>query len=180
MSAPREAWFVQPVRIRSERRLAAGSELNPAPGRVTGHREARGMGYRATTQVKGLSPEIPVIPVADAVHYAAGNTLRSVMRGAARPAGSETVARYQMDESGTRETHDGSRKGMGQQAAYQRQGGSDGVMGVGPAHSSDEAGQCLWSEGAGRTTAEQGHFFRTQNRAKEVNKTRLHDLLDGG
>jgi hypothetical protein len=106
VSAPREVWFVQPVRIRSERRLAAGSELNPAPGRVTGHREARGMGYRATTQVKGLSPEIPVIPVADAFHSAAGNTLRSVMRGAARPAGSETVARYQMDKSGTRETHD--------------------------------------------------------------------------
>jgi len=106
MSAPRKAWFVQPVRIRSERRLAAVSELNPAPGRVTGHREARGMGYRATTQVKGLSPEIPVIPVADAVHLAAGNTLRSVMQGAARPAGSETVARYQTDKSGTRETHD--------------------------------------------------------------------------
>ena len=106
MSAPREVCLVQPVRIRSERRLAAGSELNPAPGRVTDHREARGMGYRATTQVKGLSPEIPVIPVADAVHIAAGNTLRSVMRGAARPAGSETVARYQTDKSGTRETHD--------------------------------------------------------------------------
>jgi len=73
------------------------------------------MRYRATTQVtclrathrqKGLSPVIPVIPVADAVHHSAGNTLRSVMRGAARPAGSETVARYQTDESGTRETHD--------------------------------------------------------------------------
>ena len=106
MSAPREAWFVQPVRIRSERRLAAGSELNPAPGRVTGHREARGMGYRATTQVKGLSPEMLVIPVADAFHLAVGNTLRSVMQGTARPAGSETVARYQTDKSGTRETHD--------------------------------------------------------------------------
>jgi len=35
VNAPREAWFVQPVRIRSELRLAAGSELNPAPGRVT-------------------------------------------------------------------------------------------------------------------------------------------------
>ena len=76
MSAPREVCLVQPVRIRSERRLAAGSELNPAPDRVTGHREARGMGYRATTLVKGLSPVIPVIPVADAFHVAAGNTLR--------------------------------------------------------------------------------------------------------
>jgi hypothetical protein len=76
MSAPRKACLIQPVRIRSELRLAAGSELNPAPDRVTGHRGAGGMGYRATTQVKGLSPEIPVIPVADAFHYAAGNTLR--------------------------------------------------------------------------------------------------------
>jgi len=41
-------------------------------------------------------------------------------------------------------------------------------------------GNACGAKGAGRTTAEQGHFLRTQNRAKEVNKTRLHDLLDGG
>ena len=65
-----------------------------------------GASYRATTQVKGLSPVIPVIPVADAVHKAAGNTLLTVRQGGARLAGSETVARYQTDKPGTRETHD--------------------------------------------------------------------------
>jgi len=56
--------------------------------------------------VKGLSPVIPVIPVADAVHKAAGNTLLTVRQGEARLAGSETVARYHTDKPGTRETHD--------------------------------------------------------------------------
>jgi len=65
-----------------------------------------GASYRATTQVKGLSPETPVIPDADAVHEAAGNTLLAVRQGGARLAGSETVARYQTDRPGTRETHD--------------------------------------------------------------------------
>jgi len=65
-----------------------------------------GASYRATTQVKGLSPVIPVIPVADAVHKAAGNTLLTVRQGEARLAGSETVARYHTDKPGTRETHD--------------------------------------------------------------------------
>ena len=65
-----------------------------------------GASYRATTQVKGLSPVIPVIPVADAVHKAAGNTLLTVRQGEARLAGSETVARYHTDRPGTRETHD--------------------------------------------------------------------------
>ena len=60
--------------------------------------------YRATTQVKELSLVIPVIPVADAVHLAAGETLTTVKQGRARLAGSETVARYQTERPGTRET----------------------------------------------------------------------------
>jgi len=74
--------------------------------RVTEAMKPAGASYRATTQVKGLSPVIPVIPDADAVHKAVGNTLRTVRQGAARLAGSETVARYQTDKPGTRETHD--------------------------------------------------------------------------
>ena len=64
------------------------------------------MGYRATTQVKVLSPEILVVPVAEAFPYAAGNILVTVMRGDANLAGSKSVARYQRVSIGTRETHD--------------------------------------------------------------------------
>jgi hypothetical protein len=42
------------MKIQPEERLAATSELNPAPRLVTGCGEARG-GYWAATQVKGLS-----------------------------------------------------------------------------------------------------------------------------
>ena len=98
------------------------------------------MRYRATTQVKVLSPEILVVPAAEAFPYAAGNILVTVMRGDANLAGSKSVARYQRVSIGTRETHDVPARVWGQQAAYQRQGGPDGIMGVGPARSSDEAG----------------------------------------
>jgi len=64
------------------------------------------MRYRATTQVKVLSPEISVVPVAEAFPYAAGNILVTVMRGDANLAGSKSVARYQRVSIGTRETHD--------------------------------------------------------------------------
>jgi len=64
------------------------------------------MRYRATTQVKVLSPEIGIIPVAEAFLHAAGNILVTVMRGYANLAGSKSVARYQRVSIGTRETHD--------------------------------------------------------------------------
>ena len=64
------------------------------------------MRYRATTQVKVLSPEISVIPVAEAFPHAAGNILVTVMRGDANLAGSKSVARYPRVNIGTRETHD--------------------------------------------------------------------------
>jgi len=64
------------------------------------------MRYRATTQVKVLSPETSVVPVAEAFPYAAGNILVTVMRGDANLAGSKSVARYQRVNIGTRETHD--------------------------------------------------------------------------
>jgi RNA-directed DNA polymerase len=67
--------------------------------------------YRAITQVKGLSPEIPVVSVADTVHLVAGSMPITVKRGYEHPTGSETVARYQMDRLGTRESHNVSAKG---------------------------------------------------------------------
>ena len=63
------------VKVRPEERLATTSELNPAPSLVTGCGEARGMGYWAATQVKGLSLEIFSMSAADAVLIAEGSTL---------------------------------------------------------------------------------------------------------
>jgi hypothetical protein len=100
---------IQLVKIQPEERLAASSELNPASCLVTGCGEARGMGYWAATQVKGLSPEIFIVPEADVVVLTEGRTLIAdspigTWQGDASPAGSKTVARYQMDIMGTRET----------------------------------------------------------------------------
>ena len=100
---------IQLVKIQSEERLATTSELNPASCLVTGCGEARGMGYWAATQVKGLSHEITIIPEADVVVLTEGSTLIadsliSTWQGDASPAGSKTVARYQTDIMQTRET----------------------------------------------------------------------------
>ncbi|MFZ2070068.1 MAG: hypothetical protein WAV32_00355 [Halobacteriota archaeon] len=96
------------MQIQPEERLAATSELNLASSLVTGCGEARGMGYWAATQVKGLSTEIFVVPEADAVHLTEGCILITgrhygTWQGGANPAVSETVARYQTDIMGTRE-----------------------------------------------------------------------------
>ena len=66
------------------------------------------MGYWAATQVKGLSPEILIVSVADVVHVTEGSTLvtaslNKTWRGDESLTGSEIVARYRMDIMGTRE-----------------------------------------------------------------------------
>jgi len=105
MSAPSEACALQLVEIQPEERPATTSELNLAPGGVTCHREARGMGYWAATQVKGLSPEITIISVADVVHLCGRqHSHNRYWQGYESPTGSKTVARYQMDSAGTWET----------------------------------------------------------------------------
>ena len=104
MSVPRQTCTINPVEIRDEGRLATASELNPAPGGVTCHREARGKGCWAVTQVKGLSPEKLVVSEADAFHVAQGNILITVRQGDENPTGSETTARHQMERVGTWET----------------------------------------------------------------------------
>ena len=107
------------MKIRLEERLAATSELNLAPSPVTGCCEAKGMGYWAVTEVKGLSLEICIVSVADVLALTEGSTLIAVdpnlrswniaessgtsWRGDASPTGSETMAQYQRDIIGTRE-----------------------------------------------------------------------------
>ena len=104
MSAPRKAYTLQSVKIRPKERLATTSELNPAPGGVTCHRGARGMGYWATTQVKGLSPEITIVSEVETVHEVEDNSLIVVKRDGENPTGSKTVAWYQRECVGTWET----------------------------------------------------------------------------
>ncbi|MCK4734086.1 MAG: hypothetical protein KAT65_16660, partial [Methanophagales archaeon] len=95
---PSKIHNIQLVQIQPEERLAATSERNSASCLVTGCGEARGMGYWAATQVKGLSHEILIFPEADVVFLTEGSTLvtaslNRTWRGDASPAGSETVAR---------------------------------------------------------------------------------------
>jgi hypothetical protein len=102
MGVPSKIHNIQLVQIQPEERLAATSELNLASCLVTGCGEAKGMGYWAATQVKGLSPEIHVVSVADVVHVTEGSilvtaSLNRTWRGDESLTGSETVARYQMD-----------------------------------------------------------------------------------
>jgi len=105
MSVPSKIHNIQLVKIQPEERLAAASELNLAPSLVTGCCEAKGTGYWAATQVKGLSPEITNVSVVDVVHMTEDSTLIAVTgQGDESPTGSKTVARYQMDSMGTRET----------------------------------------------------------------------------
>jgi len=114
------------VKIQPEERLAPTSELNLAPSLVTGCSEAKGMGYWAATQVKGLSPEIIVVLEADVVKRTEGSTLIAVSpdlvscdltrvlgywRGNGSTTGSKTVARYQKDIVGTREAQNVLPKG---------------------------------------------------------------------
>lgn len=105
MSAPRKVHAIQLVKIQPEERIAPASELNLAPSSVTNCREAKGMGCWAATQVKGLSSEIIIVSVVDTVHIVEDRILITAKRGYASPTESETVARYQKDSMGTRETH---------------------------------------------------------------------------
>ena len=119
MSVPSKIHNIRLVKIQPEERLAATSEQNLASSLVTGCGEAKGMGYWAATQVKGFSPEIFIVSVVDVVHLTEDSTLAAVSpnlqswniagsagtwRGDESPTGSKTVARYQMDIMGTRES----------------------------------------------------------------------------
>jgi hypothetical protein len=102
MGAPREACNIQLVKIQRGERIANTPERTFAPGEVTCLREAKGEGYRATTKVKGLSPEILHVSEADALHISGRqNSHNRYRRGYGNPTGSETDALYQRDIAGT-------------------------------------------------------------------------------
>lgn len=90
--------------VQPQQRLAASCVANSAYGEATSHMKPGGARYRAVTQVKGLSPEIPNVSEVEAVHLAEGNSLiPDKRRGDKNLAGSETTARYQKERVGTRE-----------------------------------------------------------------------------
>jgi hypothetical protein len=91
--------------VQPRQRLAASRVENSAYGEVTNHVKPEETRYWAVAQVKGLSPEIPVVSEAEAVHLAEGNSLATAKRqGGKNLTGSETTARYQKERAGTRET----------------------------------------------------------------------------
>jgi len=188
MGVPSKVHNIQLVKIQPEERLATTSELNLAPSLVTGCCEARGMGYWAATQVKGLSPEILVVSVADVVHLTEGSILvtdspklwswnrawsSGTGRGDESPTGSETVARYQRDIMGTREAQSVLLTGvspikpingkMVQMILWE----SDQLI-VPKKRGNVRGGKGLADEPLG-----QGHINRTKRRVKDGNKTGL-------
>nr|QNO45553.1 hypothetical protein CJAOPEPI_00006 [Methanosarcinales archaeon ANME-2c ERB4]QNO47826.1 hypothetical protein GNFHAPIE_00031 [Methanosarcinales archaeon ANME-2c ERB4] len=110
------------------------------------------MGYQATIEkVKVISPEILMILEADVVCVTEGSIHTTVspifgtLRGDVSPAGSQTVAWYQMEIMGTREAQYAlliPHKGKGVCAIKPMNGKipQKGILGVGSAHSTDEAG----------------------------------------
>ena len=174
MSAPSKTYAVQLVKIQPVERSATASELNSTPSLATNCREARGMGYWATTQVKGLSSEI--------FHRVGGrycslsrrqNSHNWYKRRYASPTESETVARYQKDSIGTRETQSVFQNGiccnkpMNGKLFQMTLWGSDWLI-----VAKKQGNTCGAKELAGRPM-KQGHISQTQNWNKDDNKTVL-------
>ena len=195
MSVPSKIHNSQLVKIQPEERLAATSELNLAFCLVTGSGEAKGMGYWAATQVKGLSHEIFIVPEADVVHLTEGSTLiadspnlqswnitgsSGTWRGDESPAGSETVARYQMDIMGTRESQSVLLTGVcnvkpiNGKILQMTLWGSDQLI-VPMKQGNAYGGKGLAVEPLG-----QGHIHRTKRRVKDGNKTGLITYPENG
>jgi len=98
-------WDLEEGEVQPRQRIATSRVANSAYGEVTNLMKPEGARYWAVTQVKGWSPEIPVVSEAEAVHLAEGSSLiPAKRRGGKNLTGSETTARYQEERGGTRET----------------------------------------------------------------------------
>ena len=172
MGVPSKAHAVQLVKIQPGERLATTSELTLTPSLVTGCCEAKGMGYWAATQVKGLSPEITIVTEADTLHFVEGrmgNTVKGEV--ISTPSGSETVARCQKDSMGTREA-----QGIPQYGVCSAKSISGKVLQM-TLWKSDQLvvtmkqGNACGGKELERKPLGRGHILRTQRRDKDVNKT---------
>ncbi|MFZ2070388.1 MAG: hypothetical protein WAV32_02040 [Halobacteriota archaeon] len=183
MSVPSKVHNSQLVQIQPEERLAATSELNLASSLVTGCGEARGTGYWAATQVKGLSTEIFVVPEADVVHLTEGSILITdspygTWQGDANPAVSETAAKrfdqtFLKFDMGTRETQSVLRWGVCPITPI------NGKIVQMTLWESDQfivpvmRGNARGGKGLAVEPLGQGHIHRTKRRVKDGNKTGL-------
>jgi hypothetical protein len=185
MSVPSKIHNIQLVQIQPEERVATTSELNLAFCLVTGSGEARGMGYWAATQVKGLSHEIFIVPEADVVHLTEGSPLiadspnlqswnvagsSGTWRGDESPAGSEIVARYQTDIMGTREGQSVLLTGV---CVIKPIDGKIVQMTLWPNQFMVPAkrGNACGGKGLAVEPFGQGHIHRTKRRVNDGNKT---------
>jgi len=85
-----------------QQRLATNCVVNSAYREVTNYMKPEGARYLAVTKVKGLSPEIINMSMAEAFHLAGGNILiPDRRRGDKNLTGSETMAQYQKERIGT-------------------------------------------------------------------------------
>ena len=173
MSAPRQARNIQLVKIQPEERLAADSELNSAPSLVTNCREARGIGYRAATQVKGLSPEITHRVGGRCCSYSSRqNSYNRNRQDCKNPTGSETVARYQKDRTGTRETQSVLHKGVSDDKSTKDKPLLKALWGSDWCIVAKKQGNACGVKAPAGEPLERGHFLQTQDWiTKEVNKT---------
>ncbi len=106
MSVPSKAYIVQLVQVQREVGLAVASEPSPAPDGVICHREARGMGIPSHNASEGIEPRNTCRVGGRYCSFSRRqNSHNRYWRDCASPTGSETVARYQMDNIGTWESH---------------------------------------------------------------------------
>ena len=101
---PGKVHIIQLVNTLPEKGLPAPSG-NIASRQVTVCSETNGVGYRTVTQVKGLNPEITIMPTDDIVQSTKGGDFVTAnqWQGNECPTGYETMVRYQMDILGIRE-----------------------------------------------------------------------------
>jgi hypothetical protein len=158
MGMPSKIYASQLVQIQPEGRLAATSELNLASCLVTGGYETNGLGYRAATQGRRLSPEIYIVSEVDIVHSTKGVTLIAMTdRSVENLNGDETVARYQRAVMGTWESQilQTTLRGSDQHIVPMKQGNACG------------------GKGLARELFGLGHIFYIYRQVKEGNESGL-------
>ena len=127
-----------------------------------------------SARVKGFSPEIPVVSVADTVPEGAGNTPITVKRGYACPTGFRPVASYQKERLGTWESHNVLTRKCGEYGLPSLEYGKVIQMTLWQSDKPIVAMKSLNGDGAKGLTGRpfgRGHNRQTWNWGSVVNKT---------
>jgi hypothetical protein len=136
------------------------------------------MGYWAATQVKGFSHEIFIVPEADVVFLTEGSiliadSLIGTWQGDESPAGSETVARYQMDIMETREGQSVLLTGVCAIKSIKGKIVQTTLWESDQFIVPEKRGNARGGKGLALEPLGQGHIHRTKRRIKDGNKTGL-------